>query len=360
MKQNGTIVVSNLKIGLNHPTIFIADIAANHDNDIERAKDLIYLSAEAGANIVKFQHFTAPTIVSDYGFKQLKKQLSHQSSWKKSVFEVYEEASLNIDWTNTLAETCHDAGVTFMTSPYSKDLVDQTERFVPAFKIGSGDITWLEIITHIAKKNKPVFLATGASSLTDVKRAVNAIYRYNKNIVLMQCNTNYTASIENFRYLNLNVLKTYAEIFPSCILGLSDHTSGCSSVLGAVTLGARVIEKHFTDDNTRLGPDHKFSMTPKSWKYMVNRTRELEAALGDGIKIIEDNEKETVIVQRRSIRAKKYLPKGKILHREDIEILRPCPVDAIPPYEIDKILGRKLICDIQEGQHLKWTDIKQQ
>ena len=153
------------KIGFDAPLYFIADVAANHDGDLERAKDLIYLSAEAGADAAKFQHFTANTIVSDLGFKSLGGQQSHQSKWKKSVFDVYQDASINQDWTPILKETCDKAGITFFTSPYSFDLVDAVDSFVPAYKIGSGDITWLENIEYIASKKKPIILATGGSNL---------------------------------------------------------------------------------------------------------------------------------------------------------------------------------------------------
>ncbi|MCC6274390.1 MAG: N-acetylneuraminate synthase family protein, partial [Leptospiraceae bacterium] len=124
-----------------------------------------------------------------------------------------------------------------------------------------------------------------------------------------------------------------------------------------VALGARMIEKHFTDDTKRVGPDHAFSMDPKSWRDMVDRTRELEYALGTGVKKVEGNEKETVIVQRRSIRAKKSLTKGQLLSLEDLEVLRPCPLDGIPPYEIKSIVGKKIRSDIHKGAHLTWKDI---
>ena len=155
--------IQDRKIGSNHPTYFIADIAANHDGNLERAKSLIYLAAEAGANAAKFQHFKAETIVSDYGFKNLGQQQSHQAKWKKSVFEVYQDASLSLRWTEALKRTCDDAGITFFTSPYARDLVDHVDPYVPAYKIGSGDITWIEMIEYIASKKKPYILASGAS-----------------------------------------------------------------------------------------------------------------------------------------------------------------------------------------------------
>ena len=155
------------------PTYFIADIAANHDGDLEKAKELIYLCAEAGSNAAKFQHFTAETIVSDYGFKSLGNQQSHQSKWKKNVFDVYQDASLNQDWTPILKETCDKAGITFLTSPYSYELVDKVDSYLSAYKIGSGDITWLGIVDYIASKNKPVLLATGASNMYEVDMAMS-------------------------------------------------------------------------------------------------------------------------------------------------------------------------------------------
>ena len=353
-----TIQIENKTISLNDPSYFIADVAANHDGDLERAKDLIYLCAEAGADAAKFQHFTASTIISDQGFKSLGGQQSHQTKWKKSVFDVYQDASINQDWTPVLKDTCNKAGITFLTSPYSYEIVDQVDEFLSAYKIGSGDITWLGIINHIASKNKPVFLATGASNFEEVDRAMSTLLKHTKDIILMQCNTNYTASFENFKYVNLNVLKKYGREYPGIILGLSDHTPGHASVLGAVSLGARVIEKHFTDDVSLNGPDHKFSMDFNAWKDMVDRTRELENSLGSDIKKIEDNEVETVILQRRSIRAKKYLVAGNVLKEDDLELLRPCPIDALPPYELERILGMELIENIKPGEHIKCTSIK--
>ena len=358
MKSLFDLEINGVKIGQDHPTYFIADIAANHDGDLERAKDLIFLAKEAGANAAKFQHFKAESIVSDYGFKNLGGQKSHQAHWKSSVFEVYKGASVDLGWTEILKETCDRAGISFFTSPYSFDLVDHIDPFVPAYKVGSGDITWLEIIRHIAAKGKPLILASGASTMDDVHRAVEAAMEINSNIVLMQCNTNYTGSLDNFRYIQLNVLRCYREMYPNLILGLSDHTPGHATVLGAVSLGARMVEKHFTDDIHRSGPDHAFSMDPKAWREMVDRTRELELALGCGIKRIEPNELQTAVLQRRAIRLARDVEAGSIIEAADLDVLRPCPADAIPPYRISEIIGRRLRVGKIFGQHLTMLDIE--
>lgn len=358
MKANSILEIENKKVGRDYPVYFIADIAANHDGDVERAKDLIYLAAEAGADAAKFQHFKAETIVSDHGFKTLGGQQSHQASWSKSVFEVYQDASVSLGWSDVLKETCEKAGITFFTSPYSMDLVDHIDPYVPAYKIGSGDITWIEMVEYIAGKQKPYILASGASNMDDVHRAVSSGLRINPNLCLMQCNTNYTASLENFKYIQLNVLKVFREMYPDLVLGLSDHTPGHSAVLGAVALGARMIEKHFTDDIGRKGPDHKFSMDTKAWREMVDRTRELENALGTGIKQVEENEKQTVILQRRAIRLVQGLSAGESIQREHLTVLRPCPVDGLPPYYIGDLIGRKIRHDMKSGEHIKWTDLE--
>ena len=352
------LLINNKLVSNESQTYFIADIAANHDGDFERAKNLIYLAAEAGADAAKFQHFKADTIVSDYGFKSLGLQKSHQSNWKKSVFDVYKDASLDTRWTEELKITCDKAGIAFFTSPYSFELVDHVDPFVPAYKIGSGDITWIEMIEYIAAKNKPYIIASGASTFDEVVKAVNSALKVNRQLCLMQCNTNYTASPDNFKFIQLNVLKSYRAMYPDVILGLSDHTAGHSSVLGAVALGAKMIEKHFTDDVSREGPDHKFSMTPATWREMVDRTRELELALGDGIKRVEENEVETVILQRRSLRVRESFEAGHRIKIEDIEPLRPCPQDCLKPDQINEVIGKVLRVSLQKGSHIKWTDLE--
>ena len=348
----GKKIISN-----NSKTYFIADIAANHDGKISRAKKLIRLCAKAGANAAKFQHFKAETIVSDAGFRSLGK-IAHQKKWKKSVFEIYKEASINPSWSVILKKECRKNRIDYMTAPYDLNYVDEVKKDIVAYKIGSGDITWKKIIKKISKKKKPVLLATGASNFQDVKRAVKEILKFNKKIVIMQCNTNYTADKKNFNYINLNVLKTFKKKFPQAILGLSDHTLGHETVLGAITLGARVIEKHFTDNNNRTGPDHKFSMSPKTWRQMIDASRNIELSLGSSIKKIEKNETQTSIIQRRSLRYKKELEKGKRVFKKDTIPLRPAPKDSIGLNNFHKVSGKKLKKNVKFHEHIKFSDFE--
>ncbi len=352
------IKVRERLIGLSHPVYFIADIAANHNGDLEKAKELIFLAKEAGADAAKFQHFRAEKIVSDIGFRKFGAQQSHQAKWKKSVFDVYRDASIPWEWTSVLSDTCLKAGIHFLSAPYDLEAIDMLEEFVPAYKIGSGDITWHEAIRRVAAKKKPVFLATGASDFSEVEAAVREIASINPELCLMQCNTNYTGSLENFKYVQLEVLRTYARAFPDVVLGLSDHTPGHATVLGAVALGARAIEKHFTDNRDQVGPDHGFSMDPEGWKCMVERVRELEYALGDGVKKIEANEKETVLIQRRCCRAARDLKKGEVLSGDDIEMLRPVAPGAFLPNEMSKLIGKTLERDLAFGEPFHKRDIR--
>lgn len=357
MRYDSTIFIQEREISISAPTYFIADLASNHDGDLKRAKELIFLAKEAGADAVKFQHFKAEKIVSHYGFSHLGIKMSHQSKWKKSVFDIYKQYECNREWTRELYETTRTAKIDFLTSPYDREAVELLDKYLPAYKIGSGDITWIEMIELIAKRKKPVMLATGASGWKDVVRAVEAILKHNKQLILLQCNTNYTGSIENFKYVNLKVLESFKLAYPQMIIGLSDHTPQHSTVLGAITLGARVIEKHFTDDNSREGPDHSFAMNPQSWREMIARSRELEQALGDGFKKVEDNEKDTVIIQRRSIRILQSMKAGQKLQRNNLTILRPVPYGALEPYLISNIVGRILKKDKLSGDALFQEDL---
>ena len=351
------IQIGSTTIGPNHPTYFIADIAANHDGDLERAKRLIHLAKEAGADATKFQNFRAPKIVSDYGFKHMNSQVSHQATWKKSVFQVYQEASIPFEWTPVLKEECVKVGIEFFSAPYDFEAIDHLDPYVQIYKAGSGEIDWIEALECMASKGKPFFVATGASTIGEVQRAVHAILKINPQLVLMQCNTNYTASPENYDHLHINVLKTYGTMFPNVILGLSDHTHALAPVLSAITLGARVIERHFTDRNDREGPDHKFAMNPENWARMVEETRLLERALGSADKFIAGNEQQTSIVQRRCLRAAREIKAGETFTRAMIDVLRPATPGAIKPDQIANVVGTKALKDLAYGQELRWTDL---
>ncbi len=333
---------------------FIADIAANHDGDLVRAKELIWLAKEAGADCAKFQHFVADKIVNDREFSKLVNVDTHQSSWKASVSSIYDKYHFRREWTEEVAAECRKANIDFSTTPYDQDAIDDIKDSVPFIKIGSGDISWIEHIENCAKTGLPLIIATGASDPEDVDRCMERMAELSQQICIMQCNTNYTVDRDKFQYVNLNVLRYYAYRYPGAILGLSDHTTSSTSVLGAVALGAKIIEKHFTDDNDRIGPDHKFAINPANWRDMVDQSREMADTLGNGIKKVELNEANTYIVQRRSCTLNKDVAAGQVLNDSDLDCLRPFPPGAVQPFEKPLVLGRKVSQDLKKGDALLW------
>lgn len=353
------IEIAGRKIGPEYPPYFIADIGANHDGSLPRALSLIDQAAEAGADAVKFQNFTAPTIVSRRGFKELGK-VGHQAGWEGSVYRTYMEATLPLDWTERLAARCALAGVAYLTTPYNLEVVDAIDPYVPAWKIGSGDITYLELIRHVVATGKPVLLATGASTHDEVWKALLSAVgeeARRSRLVLLQCNTNYTGDPANLSYLNLSVIPNWVRSY-GCLVGLSDHTLAPLAVCAAVALGACVIEKHFTDDHSRPGPDHAFAMEPIQWKLMVGAARVTWGTLGDGIKRVEENEREAVVVQRRALRYTRDLRRGIFLLESDIIATRPCPEGALEPWREKQVVGRELQQDVEADTLVRTEDFE--
>ncbi len=357
MRWRSDIRIGDRSVSAADPTYFIADIAANHDGELGRAKSLIWAAKAAGADCAKFQHFEADKIVSAVGFAELGARSAHQAGWKRSVVEVYDACHTRRSWTDALVATCREAGIDYMTTPYDLEALQTQIEHVPAVKIGSGDITFTDLVQACARTNKPILLATGAADMADVEQAVETVLTLNTALVLLQCNTNYSGSEDNFACVNLRVLQTFALRWPGMVLGLSDHTSGHAAVLGAVALGARVVEKHFTDDNGREGPDHAFALNPHTWREMVDATRQLEAALGTGVKIVERNEAETIVVQRRAIRFRTDVGAGRMISADDLQCLRPCPPGAVDPRHLDRVIGRRLTSAKSAGEAVQWADL---
>lgn len=337
--------IDGREVGTGKRPYFIADIGSNHDGDLDRALELIDLAAQAGVDAVKFQHFHAENIVSRRGFEAVG-AIGHQAGWG-DVYDTYRDAQVPLHWTERLAGRCEDDGVAFMTTPYDLELVDTLNPYVPAWKIGSGDITWYDMIRKVCSKGKPFFLATGASTQPEVAKAIDVAREGDAPFVLMHCNTNYTGEVD-YPSLNLGVLDDWR-----CYgipLGLSDHVPGARGmqvVCSAVALGACAIEKHFTDDPGRPGPDHHFAMDPLEWSVMIEDANRVWESLGTGQKKVEYNEEETRIIQRRALRWSIDLPAGRCVRETDLRATRPCPRDGLPPYEAQDIIGRYLRFPVQ-------------
>ena len=289
---NKEIKIGSRLVGQGLPTYIIAEIGGNFDGSIDKAKRLIDAAKESGADCAKFQTFTAPTIVSEGGFSRMQLKGVH-GSWGRTVSEVFKDVEFPMEWHQEIADYCKQVGIDFSTSPYFKEAVDLcVELDVPFIKIGSGDITWLEMLDYIARTGKPLMLATGDATLSEIDEAVRTIEATgNRNLILMQCITNYPSKIES---ANVNVLKTYQSAF-DVLTGYSDHAPGPVVALASVVLGGCVIEKHFTLNKKDKGPDHPHSMEPQDFRQMVDYVREVERAMGSTRKEVVAEEGETAV-----------------------------------------------------------------
>lgn len=339
-------------IGEGAQTYIIAEIGSNFDGSLERAKKLIDLAAGAGADCVKFQSFKAPKIVSKEGFERLG-NMSFQAEWDKPVYEVYSEAELPREWHKELHNHAHNNNVDFLSSPYDREAVDLLDDLgVSSFKVGSGEITNLDFLEYLAKKGKTIILSTGASVIGEIDKAVSTIRKQgNENLILLQCVTQYPA---DFSDANVRAMKTLGQSFDVPV-GYSDHTKGSTVPIAAVTMGGQLIEKHFTDDTSREGPDHKHAMNPDDFENMVKDIRNLEEAFGSPVKEIYPSEEKTKIIQRRGLFTARKIEKGEVLAREDIDILRPQL--GLKPEYIDKALGREVKETLDKGEPIKWDVI---
>ena len=338
-------------VGEGHPAYIIAEIGANFDKNLDKAKRLIDAAKEVGADCAKFQTFSTPKIVSEGGFSRMKLEGVH-GSWGRTVSEVFKDAEFPREWHQEISDYCKKIGIDFSTSPYDFEAVDLCMKLdVPFIKLGSGDITWLEMLEYIARKGKPMMLATGDATLAEIDEAVRTIEATgNRELILMQCITNYPSKIDS---ANVNVLKTYQSAF-DILTGYSDHSPGPVVALASVVLGGCVIEKHFTLDKTDKGPDHPHSMNPTEFKLMVDYVREIERAMGSTRKEVVEEEGETVFVQRRCLYAKRDISIGTIVQADDIDVLLPAL--GIPPKFKNVIIGKTSKINIEAGQPLFWEN----
>ncbi len=347
-----TIRIGDRLVGEGQSALVIADIGANFDGSLDKAKKLALAVKQAGGDVVKIQSFLAPKIVSGRGFASMQLKGVH-GSWGRPVDEIFKEVEFPREWHKEFFDYCSSIGVMASSAPYDFEAVDLMERIgVDFYKIGSGDITWLEMLEYIARKGKPIILATGASTLAEVDEAVRVIKSTgNRDLALLQCVTNYPSKIES---ANLNVMKTYQQVY-GVITGYSDHTPGDTVVLGSIALGGKVIEKHFTLDKTAKGPDHPHSMDPKEFAQMVTRVRQMEQALGSAKKEVVSEESETVIVQRRGLCAKLDVRAGEPFSKENVIELRPA-LGILPKHKKD-IIGKLAKRDIAAGEPITWEDV---
>ena len=345
------VKIANRLIGEGEPCFIIAEAGVNHNGDVNLAKKLIDVAKGAEADAVKFQTFKAEDLVSKCAEKA--EYQKETTDAKESQFKMIKKLELSQSDFAELFDCAQKKGIIFLSSPFDKGSVDLLNGLgIPAFKVGSGEITNFPLLEHIARKKKPIIISTGMSTLGEIEDALEVIHKEGaKEIVLLHCITAYPARVED---VNLKAIETLRCKFKLPV-GLSDHTLGIIIPIAAVALGACVIEKHFTLDKSMPGPDHKASLEPEELKQMVKAIREVEKAMGDGNKTPTDEEKQVQKVARRSIVAGVNIPKGTIITEAMLRIKRPGT--GIKPKYLENVCGAKAKVTIKGDELIRWEDL---
>ncbi len=337
------VLIGARAVGPGLPCLVIAEAGVNHNGSLDMALRLVDAAAEAGADIVKFQTFNSEEVVTPLAPKA--DYQVQNTGTTESQLDMIKKLELPDDAFRTIQGRCREHGIAFLSTPFDHRSADLLEEMgVEAFKIPSGEITNHPFLSHIARKGKPLIMSTGMSKLEEVTAAVDVIYAAgNTELVLLHCVSSYPAVPSS---VNLRAMKTLEQRF-NVPVGYSDHTEGLSIPLGAVALGACLVEKHFTLDRKLPGPDHRASLEPRELAAMVKGIREVQSALGDGVKRPVAEELSTAAVARRSLVAAHDLQAGTVLTENMVVIRRPGT--GLPPSDLTRILGRQLKRDIPAG-----------
>jgi N-acetylneuraminate synthase/sialic acid synthase len=311
----------------------IAEIGHNHQGKLETAKEMFKVAKECGADAVKLQKRDNRSLYTEAAYA---KPYDNENSYGATYGEHREYLEFGREDYRELLAYAGEIGITLFATAFdfpSVDFLAQLE--MPAFKVASGDLKNIPLLTYMAKAGKPIVLSTGGGTMDDVNRAYDAIMPINPQLCLLQCTAGYPAAFEE---LNLRVITTFRERFPHTVVGLSSHDNGIAMSLAAYILGARVVEKHFTLNHTWKGTDHAFSLEPIGFQKMVRDLKRVRAAMGDGVKQVYDSEVTPMVKMGKKLVAAGNLPAGHAIRREDIAI--KSPGGGLQPYEIDKVIGR--------------------
>ncbi|MCX8130709.1 MAG: N-acetylneuraminate synthase [Clostridia bacterium] len=333
-------------------TFIIAEAGVNHNGNLRLAIELINAAFAAGADAVKFQTFHADKLVTKSAEKaQYQKEATGSS---ESQYQMLRRLELTYEDHVKLFSYCKNKGIVFLSTPFDSESVDLLDELgVGIFKISSGDLTNMPMLQYVAAKGKPVILSTGMADIKETEEAVLWMRKAGvKHLALLHCTTNYPTP---YPEVNLKAMETMKEAFKIPV-GYSDHTVGIEVPLAAAALGACIIEKHFTLDKTMEGPDHKASLNPVELKMMVEGIRNIEKALGNGIKKPTQGELQNLALARKSIVAGRNIPKGHKIGMTDLDIKRP--FSGIEPKYIYDVIGKVAKRDIQAEENINWSDIE--
>ena len=346
------VKIRNFMIGPDNPCFIIAEAGVNHNGDMKLAHKLIDAAAEARADAVKFQSFIAEDIVTAEAQKA--NYQVETTGEDGGQFAMLEKLELSEDQQKELKSHCDKVGILYLCTPYEERSADLLEAIdVAAYKIASTDTTNIPFLRYIARKGIPVVLSTGMSSLGEVEEAVNELKLrgLDGKIIILQCTSEYPAPINE---INLWAMKTMELAF-GCPVGFSDHTPGIGASPWAVAAGACVVEKHFTLDRNMEGPDHRASIEPNELEELVRTIRDVEVALGDGIKRPMPSELPNKTRMQKSLVATRSISAGEIIQKADLTCKRPG--SGLPPKWFDRVVGRKAAKEIQKEETLELNSI---
>jgi N,N'-diacetyllegionaminate synthase len=338
--------IGNKVIGDGHPAFIIAEAGVNHNGDINLAKELVDKAVFAGVDAVKFQTFKTEKLVT--GYAEMAEYQKENIGSSDSQFNMLKKLELSYENFIELKEYCKHKEIMFLSTPFDFESADFLESIgMKAFKISSADLTNIPLLKHIAKFNKPIILSSGMATLSEIEEALSAIYSLgNKEVAVLHCTSNYPAKLQS---VNLNVMNTIKNAF-KVVSGYSDHTKGITVPIAATAMGGNIIEKHFTLDKTMEGPDHKASLSPVELKDMVMAIRDVEMALGTGIKMYNPSEVDTMKAARKSIVVSRDIKAGEIIDLTDLDYKRP-GTGLSPKFYVD-ILGKKINRDIKMDEQI--------
>jgi len=333
-------------------TLIIAELSANHNHKLDIAIETIKAAKNCGADIIKLQTYTADTLTLDVRKDYFK--IKADTIWdNKTLYDLYKEAYTPWEWHETLFKVAKDEGLICFSTPFDKTAVDFLEELnTPAYKIASFEIFDIPLIEYTASKGKPIIISTGIASLADIEEAVKACRKVgNENIALLKCTSSYPAPIEEANLRTIPHLRDTFNVIP----GLSDHTMGHAVAIGAVALGAKIIEKHFILDRKMGGPDSAFSMEPKEFKQMVDSIRDVEKALGKiNYELTPKVEKSRVFA--RSLFIVKNVKEGETITEENVRSIRPGY--GLHPKYYKEIIGKKFRKEYEKGTPLNWEQFE--
>jgi N-acetylneuraminate synthase/sialic acid synthase len=328
----------------------IAEIGHNHQGNLETAKELFRAAKDCGAHAAKLQKRDNRSLFT----KQMYDSPYENENSYGSTYGAHREAlEFGLNEYRELQKYAQEIGITFFATAFDFKSADfLADLDMPAFKMASGDLTNLPLLTYVARFQKPMILSSGGGTMDDVRRAYDAIMPINSQLCLLQCTAGYPPAFEQ---LNLNVVTTFREEFPDAVIGLSSHDSGIAMALVAYTLGARVVEKHFTLNRAMKGTDHAFSLERSGLRRLVRDLQRARIARGDGVKQTYDTEKAPLHKMAKKLVAARELPAGHVLTREDIAIKSPS--DGLPPYELENVVGKVVRRALHEDENISFADL---